>query len=86
MEEEEWNKVTVGTRLLVKAAKSTSYNGLIETTGSQEGEIITDDSVLAPLTETQENALLNGAGNSVDNQFVLYGFGGRSGNWGHLCQ
>lgn len=71
MEEEEWNKVEVGTRLLVKAAKSTSYNGLIETTGSQEGEIITDDSVLAPLTETQENALLNGAGNSVDNQFVL---------------
>ena len=21
-----------------------------------------------------------------NNQFVLYGFGGRSGNWGHLCQ
>ena len=80
MEEEEWNKVEVGTRLLVKAAKSTSYNGLIETTGSQEGEIITDDSVLAPLIETQENALLNGAGNSVDNQFVLnYGLVKKTG-------
>ena len=80
MEEEEWNKVTVGTRLLVKAAKSTSYNGLIETTGSQEGEIITDDSVLAPLRDTGINKLLTGGGVSVDNEFVLnYGLTKKTG-------
>ena len=80
MEEEEWNKVTVGTRLLVKAAKSTSYNGLIETTGSQEGEIITDDSVLAPLRDTGINKLLTGGGVTVDNEFVLnYGLTKKTG-------
>ena len=79
MEKEEWEKVEFGTRLLVKAVKSTVYKGLVETTGSQNGEIITDDTKLAPLTEENRDKLTNGV--AVDNEFVLnYGLAKKTGS------
>ena len=67
--QEEFDSLQFGTRVVISGAKSTAYNGLVETTAGATIEVITDDTVLAPLTTEQEAQLKTG--HALDNDFVL---------------
>lgn len=69
-DKETWDSLEVGTRVKIPGCVATIYNGLYETTNSKakQLEVITDDAVLAPLSETELADLK--AGRAIDNQVV----------------